>query len=40
MLHTKFGEDLIFVEDTFKTILNAEEAMPFVHGIHISEFLV
>lgn len=40
MLHTRFGEDLIFVEDTFKTILNAEEAMPFVHGIHISEFLV
>lgn len=39
MLHKKTGKDIYFVEDTAKTILNAEEAMPFVKGIHISSFL-
>lgn len=39
MLHEKTGKDIYFVEDTAKTILNAEEAMPFVKGIHISSFL-
>lgn len=40
IIHERFGEDVYFLEDTFKTQLNAEEAMPFVHGINISEFLV
>ena len=40
IIHERFGEDVFFLEDTFKTQLNAEEAMPFVHGINISEFLV
>ena len=39
-LHKRFNENIIFVEDTFKTILNAEEAMSFVKGIHISSFLI
>ena len=39
-LHKEYDTNIIFVEDTFKTILNAEEAMPFVKGIHISSFLV
>ncbi len=39
-IHKRCGSDIYFVEDTFKTQLNAEEAMPFVHGINISEFLV
>ena len=39
MLHKKHNSDIIFIEDTFKTILEAEEAMDFVHGIHISEFI-
>ena len=39
-LHERFGTDVIFVEDTFKTILNAEESMPFVRGVHISSFLI
>lgn len=39
-LHKEFGCNIIFVEDTFKTILNAEEAMPYVKGIHISSFLI
>lgn len=39
MLHEKTGKDIYFVEDTAKTILNAEEAMSFVKGIHISSFL-
>jgi hypothetical protein len=40
IIHERFGEDLFFLEDTFKTQLNAEESMSFVHGINISEFLV
>lgn len=28
----KFGTDIVFVEDSFKTILNAEEAMPAMKG--------
>lgn len=39
-LHKRFDENIVFVEDTFKTILNAEEAMSFVKGIHISSFLI
>ena len=39
-LHNEFNENIVFVEDTFKTILNAEEAMSFVKGIHISSFLI
>lgn len=39
-LHKEHGKNIVFVEDTFKTILNAEEAMPFVKGIHISSFLI
>ena len=39
-LHKRFNENVVFVEDTFKTILNAEEAMPFVKGIHISSFII
>lgn len=39
-LHKEYNTNIVFVEDTFKTILNAEEAMPFVKGIHISSFLV
>lgn len=39
-LHKEFDTNIIFVEDTFKTILNAEEAMPYVKGIHISSFMV
>lgn len=39
MLHEKHNADIVFVEDTFKTILNAEEAMDFVHGIHISALI-
>lgn len=39
-LHNEFNENIVFVEDTFKTILNAEEAMPYVKGIHISTFMV
>lgn len=38
-IHEKHNADIIFVEDTFKTILNAEEAMDFVHGIHISALI-
>ena len=38
-LHKGFDENIVFVEDTFKTILNAEEAMPYVKGIHISSFI-
>lgn len=40
IIHERFQEDVYFVEDTFKTQLDAEETMPFVHGINISEFLV
>ena len=39
-LHDRFGTNIVFVEDTFKTILNAEECMPFVKGVHISSFLI
>lgn len=39
-LHRRFSQDIIFVEDTFKTILNAEETMPFIRGIHISSFII
>ena len=39
-LHEKFGEDIHFVEDTFKTILNAEEKYSFVIGHHVSDVLV
>lgn len=39
-LHRKTGKKIFFVEDSFKTILNAEECMDFVEGIHISEFIV
>jgi hypothetical protein len=39
-LHKEYGTNIIFVEDTFKTILNAEEAMPYIKGIHISSFLI
>ena len=39
-LHNDFGENIVFVEDTFKTILNAEEAMSYIKGIHISTFIV
>ena len=38
-LHKKTGKKIFFVEDSFKTILNAEECMEFVEGIHISEFI-
>lgn len=40
IIHERFQEDVYFVEDTFKTQLDAEETLPFVHGINISEFLV
>ncbi len=39
-LHNRFNRDIIFVEDTFKTILDAEETMSFVKGIHISSFII
>ena len=39
-IHQHFGTNVVFVEDTFKTILNAEETMPFIKGIHISSFLI
>ena len=39
-IHKRFGTNVVFVEDTFKTILNAEETMPFIKGIHISSFLI
>lgn len=41
----RFGTDIIFVEDSFKTILNAEEAMPAkngkpgIKGMHISSWI-
>lgn len=38
-LHDEHKTEIIFVEDTFKTILNAEEAMDFVRGIHISALI-
>lgn len=38
-LHDRFKTNIIFVEDTFKTILNAEETFKFVKGIHISSFI-
>lgn len=38
-LHLEDGKKVIFIEDTFKTILDAEEKFDFVIGIHISEFL-
>ena len=31
--------EIIFVEDTVKTLLNAEETLDFVRGYHISNFL-
>ena len=38
-LHEERNENIIFVEDTFKTILDGEEKFPFVFGVHISSFL-
>ncbi|MBQ8806045.1 MAG: hypothetical protein IJZ68_06130 [Bacteroidaceae bacterium] len=40
MIHERFGKDVYFVEDTFKTQLDAEEAHPWIHGVNISEFHV
>lgn len=39
MLHEKYKKDVIFVEDTAKTLLNAEERFGFVKGYHISNLL-
>ena len=40
-LHNATGKEVVFVEDTFKTILNAEEMIPNCMGedYHISSFL-
>jgi 5'(3')-deoxyribonucleotidase len=39
MLHEKHGRDIVFIEDTAKTLLNAEEKFSFVHGYHISSLI-
>lgn len=39
MLHERFNKKIIFVEDTAKTLLNAEERFDFVTGYHISNLL-
>ena len=39
MLHEKHGKDIVFIEDTAKTLLNAEERFSFVHGYHISSLI-
>lgn len=39
MLHEKHGREIVFIEDTAKTLLNAEEMFPFVHGYHISSLI-
>lgn len=38
-IYNKHGQDIIFVEDTADTLIKAEEAFPFVKGIHISSLI-
>lgn len=38
-LHKKYNKQIIFCDDTAKTLLNAEEKFDFVKGYHISSFL-
>jgi hypothetical protein len=39
MLHKKHNKEIVFIEDTAKTLLNAEECFPFVYGYHISSLI-
>ena len=39
MIHEETGLDLFFTEDTFKTILDAEECLDYVRGISITEVI-
>ena len=38
-LHNKHNKDIVFIEDTAKTLLIAEETFPFVKGYHISSLI-
>lgn len=38
-LHEKHGKEIVFIEDTAKTLLEAEERFDFVRGYHISSLL-
>lgn len=38
-IYEQENKQIIFIEDTAKTLLNAEECMDFVKGYHISNFL-
>jgi hypothetical protein len=38
-IYDKHGKEIVFIEDTAKTLLNAEEAFPFVRGYHISSLI-
>ena len=38
-IHEKHGKDIVFIEDTAKTLLIAEETFDFVTGYHISSLL-
>ena len=38
-IHEKHGKDIVFIEDTAKTLLIAEETFEFVTGYHISSLL-
>ena len=38
-LHTKYMKPIIFLEDTAKTLLDAEERFDFVQGYHISSLI-
>ena len=39
-IHSKRNKDIIFVEDTVKTLLTAEENLPYVRGYHISSLII
>ncbi len=38
-LHEQFNKPIIFIEDNFKILLDAEEALNFVQGYHISRLI-
>lgn len=40
IIKSKHNQNIVFVEDTLKTLLTAEETFDFVKGVHISSLLV